>query len=475
MALVAGIMVPHPPLIVPAVGRGSEHQVQATIDAYHKAADLVTAAEPETIIITSPHACLYRDAFFLAGGASAKGSFDQFRASQESFQVEYDQELAAAIMEAAREQDLLVTDQTARTGDDLLDHGTMVPLYFLRESYRRRGYDGASDSIPVPILRVGLSGLSLEEHRALGTLIAQCIERLGRRVAFVASGDLSHKLQEGGPYGFDPAGPLYDERIMDVMGRAAWPELLDFTEKFCREAAECGHRSFTIMAGCFEGTPVRAEVLSHEDVTGVGYGICLFTPVDGEEGEECSPNEEDDRDALGEGSEGRGEDAYVRLARASLTSYITTGQVIDIPVDAPASMLEQQAGAFVSLHKNGQLRGCIGTIEPVMRNVAYEIIQNAISASTRDPRFPPVTADEIDDLEITVDVLGPTEPAESFADLDPKRYGVVVSHRGRRSLLLPNLDGVDTIAEQVSIALRKAGISPDANYKMERFEVVRHY
>ena len=133
-----------------------------------------------------------------------------------------------------------------------------------------------------------------------------------------------------------------------------------------------------------------------------------------------------------------------------------------------------RAGAFVSIHKFGKLRGCIGTIEPVTDCVADEIIRNAVSASTQDPRFDPITKEELEWLEINVDVLGKAEKISSVTQLDVRRYGVIVSAGYRRGLLLPDLDGVDTPAQQVSIALQKAGIREEEPYQMERFEVIRH-
>ena len=137
-------------------------------------------------------------------------------------------------------------------------------------------------------------------------------------------------------------------------------------------------------------------------------------------------------------------------------------------------MLKTRAGAFVSIHKHGKLRGCIGTIAPTAENVAKEIIRNAISASTQDPRFDPVTEEELKWLEINVDVLGEPERISSLAELDVRRYGVIVSCGHKRGLLLPDLDGVDTPEQQVSIAMKKGGIRENEPYVLERFEVVRH-
>ena len=145
-----------------------------------------------------------------------------------------------------------------------------------------------------------------------------------------------------------------------------------------------------------------------------------------------------------------------------------------MPEGLPEELTDTQAGAFVSIHKNGRLRGCIGTIEATRDSLAEEIINNAISASTQDPRFPAITEDELKMLEINVDVLGEAEYIYSMDQLDPKRYGVIVTKGYRRGLLLPDLDGVDTAEQQVDIAKKKAGIRPDEDVKLQRFEVIRH-
>ncbi|MBP5262719.1 MAG: AmmeMemoRadiSam system protein A [Clostridiales bacterium] len=449
MSILASFMVPHPPLIIPDVGRGGEKKVIKTIRSYEKVADEISSLQPETIIITSPHALMYSDYFHISPGRNAKGSFARFGAPEVSFDEEYDTELVDRICSMAEEDGLPCGTEGGINKE--LDHGTMVPLWFIRNKYK-----GGR------IVRIGLSGLPLSDHFRLGQVIRKAVDSLGRRAVFIASGDLSHKLQEYGPYGFVPEGPQYDERIMDVMSRAAFDELLEFDEDFLDTAAECGHRSFVIMAGSWNGQKVNAASYSHEDVTGVGYGICSFHPADNS-----------------------GNDIYVRLARLSLESYIHDHKKIRIPEDLagilkegeqiPDELLSTRAGAFVSLHKDGELRGCIGTIGPTSPSLAQEIANNAISASTRDPRFYPVETDELSSLEINVDVLGHPEDISSADQLDVKRYGVIVSAPdGRRGLLLPDLEGVDTVEYQVAIAMQKGGIRPDEPYHLQRFEVVRH-
>jgi len=165
----------------------------------------------------------------------------------------------------------------------------------------------------------------------------------------------------------------------------------------------------------------------------------------------------------------------VQLVKETIENYVRHGKTITAPEELTPEM-ERRAGTFVSIHKHGMLRGCIGTIEPTQTNVAQEVIQNAISAATQDPRFPPIVSEELADLDIKVDVLGEPEPVESLEELDPRRYGVIVksTRDWRKGLLLPDLEGVDTVEYQVDVARLKAGIGPDEPIELYRFEVVRY-
>ena len=164
--------------------------------------------------------------------------------------------------------------------------------------------------------------------------------------------------------------------------------------------------------------------------------------------------------------------SLVRLAKKTVEAYIKEGRVFKPQKLTP--QMKERAGTFVSIHKLGELRGCIGTIEPRKSNVAEEIILNAISSATRDPRFLPITPDELEDLEYSVDVLTTPEPVESKDQLDPKRYGAIVEAGWRKGLLLPDLEGVNTVEEQIDICRLKAGIGPDEPVRLYRFEVKRY-
>ena len=498
MSIIGAFAVPHPPIMLPEVGKGEEKKIEATTIAYEKVADKIRNLSPDTIIISSPHSIMYGDYFHISPGKRAVGDMGRFGAPQVKISVDYDTELVNEICRLAENPRLLMSGEKDFAGpmegdgntefsepdfegmeafpagtlgerDSKLDHGTLIPLYYITQKYR-----------DFKLVRIGLSGLPLSMHYEMGQIIQRAADNLGEKVVYVASGDLSHKMKEEGPYGFAKEGPEYDERVMEVLGSAEFDKLLDFKEDFCEKAAECGHRSFVMMAGALDDLLVKAQKLSHEATFGVGYGVCSFEIL-GKDKDRHFLQQYRDRKMAELKDKQKNEDPYVKLARFSLESYIMAGKRIsqgDLAgkewEDLPKEMFRDKAGAFVSIHKDGALRGCIGTILPTCKCVADEILQNAISAGTNDPRFNAITEDELPYLEMSVDVLAEPEPINSPEKLDVKRYGVIVTSGRKRGLLLPNLYGVDSIEQQIEIACRKAGIHEDEEYSLERFEVVRH-
>lgn len=465
MPVVAAFVVPHPPLAVPGVGRGRERGIARTVAAYEEVARRVASLRPDTVVISSPHSTLYADYFHVSPGAGASGTFAQFGDAEDGLEVRYDRELVRALERVAHERGIPLGTRGER--DRALDWGVLVPLHFL--SRHSTGYE---------VVRLGLSGLSPLEHYRVGECVQRAARDLGRRVVYVASGDLSHKLSAEGPYGFAPEGSEFDEAVCAALAEGDLLGLLTIDQRLCDRAAECGLRSFQIMAGALDGTPVRSELLSYEGPFGVGYAVAALEPT----GAEGSSEER----RLGAAYEGwrrqemrrvrAGEDPYVRLAREALESWVRLGRRLGPSVERLPELASRRAGAFVSLKKDGRLRGCMGTISPTRGSLAEEIAENAVMAGCHDPRFPPVREHELDEIAYDVDVLGEAEEVEGPEDLDPARYGVIVSAPGgRRGLLLPDLDGVDTVEEQLSIAARKGGIDLlEEGVRLERFEVVRH-
>lgn len=455
-----GIMVCHPPLILPNIGRGEEKKIAEITKAYQEAADEIRKMDPDTIVIVSPHAPSYLDYIQLTAPATSKGSMAQFRDPYDTFVIHNDLELVDEMEKLAKAEGFPMGTLGQQNGD--LDHGTMVPLYFISDLLDKK-----------KVIRMGIGGLSNLDHYHAGQILAKAANNLGRKVAVIASGDLSHCQKADSSYGYKACGPAYDKEIMEIMGDGDFLKLVEMPEKVADEAMVCGHKPFCVMAGSFDGYKPDSKALAHSAEFGVGYGIATYTDLEPDEKRGFYEVAKADLDAKRKERLAK-EDPWIKLARDTINSYIRKGMMMPLPDDLPDEMYSTRAGAFVSLHENGELRGCIGTTAPTQKNVAREIQMNAVSACSRDPRFYPVREDELDKLEISVDVLKEPESC-TLADLDPKKYGVIVSKNDKRGLLLPNLDGIDTVEQQVAIARQKAGLRADEpGCTYERFEVIRH-
>lgn len=459
MSLEAAFILPHPPLAVHEVGRGREEGIASTLAGFDEVAQRIETIAPDDIVIISPHAAYYADWIYMASGGGAHGDLAQFGAPDVEVDLRYDGPLRASIERAAEERGIPAGEIPG--GARPLDHGVMVPLSFVDKRYPADRYQA---------VLMGGSALPREQLLGFGRCIADACAASGKRCVLLVSGDLSHKLEADGPYGFDPAGPQFDDAFVQIVEEGRPAAFADIDARMCEDAAECGLSGFIMMAGALEraselsGQGFSSELISHEGPFGVGYGVAAFERGDAAFDGKASTAPEERFDPL------------VDLAVRTIIQYVTDGSV-PAPSQLPDG-LPECAGCFVSIHtaSTDDLRGCIGTIEPVQESLAEEIIANAVAASTRDPRFPAISPGELDDLEINVDVLYPPEDA-SIEDMDPKRYGIIVEQGYRRGLLLPDLDGVDTVEDQFRIACMKAGIDPGTppeELDLQRFEVERH-
>jgi len=454
---------PHPPLIIPEIGGSRIREVQSTVDGLQSLARELAASEPETIIFLTPHGNVFADALSSLGQPVLRGDLTNFGAKQK-WQLSNDLELLKEIAAQSADDNLpfVILDQDIaqryRLNPDL-DHGILVPLYYLQAA-------GLTD---VRIIAISIAFLPNIQLYQFGHILQKAAEKTGRRIAILASGDMSHRLKDDGPYQYHPDGPVFDQTIRDLLGAGDVEGIINLPDTLCSNAGECGYRSIIIMLGALDGIDFQPQVFSYEGPFGVGYLTAGFKPGSARASLllQLQDGQRRKQDKLR-----RQESPPVKWARMIIESYITNQPQPKLPEEMEY-LCHEMAGTFVSLKKHGQLRGCIGTINPAYGNLAEEIAGNAISAATRDPRFLPVEEHELDDLVYSVDILGKPEPA-TRDQLDPKRYGVIVTKGSRRGLLLPDLEGVDTVEEQLRIACQKAGIRPDEDYSIERFEVIRY-
>jgi len=457
-AIVFSGIAPHPPIMVPEVGGQSIVDVRKSIDAMAELTRRIIRSGAETVVLISPHAPLDARAFVAYHSPTLYGDFANFRAPETRIEFPLDEELLAAITKAAAAADYEVMN----IDDYALDHGSAVPLYFLD----RNGWNGR-------VVALGYSFLSNEDHLKFGACIRQAVDTVGKLVAFIASGDLSHRLKPQAPAGYNPSAYRFDEQVVSAIHENSPNQIVHIDQDLRRMAGECGYRSLLVALGATERLAAACEVLNYEAPFGVGYLVAQLTnaqltntkPAKQSTDQFSTDPAPEDFNAT---------DDLAALARRAVETFVLAGKQIKAPRE-PSALLSAHAACFVSIKTHdGDLRGCIGTIEPVKRTLAEELIANAISASTRDPRFDPIAAGELKDLRYSVDILGAPEAA-NFEDLDPKIYGVIVEDESRRlrGLLLPDIPGVNTARQQVDIAARKAGIPPGETLKLSRFRVDR--
>lgn len=437
--LVFSGITPHPPIMVPEVGRESLADVADSIDAMSELTKRVIESGAESVILISPHAPLEADSFVAYEGPQVEGDFSHFNAPGIHFSTQIDEELLGAITATAASEQYEIT----RLDQQDLDHGTAVPLYFLL----RNGWRGK-------VVTLGYSFLSNDDHLRFGSCVRKAVDEVGRRVAFIASGDLSHRLKPQAPAGYNPNAHFFDEQVVDALRSNDPQRIVDIDFNLRRLAGECGYRSMLVAIGASSELPLSCEVLSYEAPFGVGYLVAQLTnqtaPLDPEQV------------------------SLPALAREAVETFVRSGKIL-APPKSVEGLLASRAPCFVSLKTlNGELRGCIGTIEPGRNTLAEEIIANAISAAASDPRFEPVSLEELSNLRYSVDVLFPPEETV-MAELNPSIFGVIVEDESssRRGLLLPDIPGIENAEQQVGVAARKAGIERGEAMRLWRFKVER--
>ena len=458
-------VAPHPPILLPEVGGADSKKVDRTFAAMQKFASQITESGAETVILISPHGAVFSDGVAINGNVTLSGDLKQFRADL-TFAYSNDLVVVNEIIQQAGKRGIAALGIDDSLAGEYgittrLDHGVLVPMYFLDKA-----------GIKLPVVSISMSMLPFEELYAFGAAIKDACTRLGRKAALIASGDMSHRLTPDAPAGYSEKGAVFDRAVADLLAKKDFRGILSIDMGLAEAAGECGLRSIIMMLGAVDGVKVDAEVLSYEGPFGVGYMVAMLKPLEGESESLLKTIFNERAEKIG--VQRAVESELVGLARRALERYVREGKKI-YPDTGSGPLLKEKAGVFVSLKKHGQLRGCIGTIVPTTDNIGFEIVNNAISAGTGDPRFEPVEPGELDELVYSVDVLKPAEPIDNMSQLDVRRYGVIVRSGRRSGLLLPNLEGIDTVEQQVAIARQKAGIGPDEPVQLQRFEVVRYY
>lgn len=441
--VVGAAFLPHPPILIPEIGRGEEKRASVTQKGFERVVEEIKNAKPQVIILLTPHGSSDTSLVNINEAEKLRGSFSAFGFPEINLQFDNHHLLAEALLAFGRSNNLSLSRKSLK-----LDHGALVPLYFLRH-----------EGIQLPLVHVSVGYSDSKAAYRLGRELSRFLDGQEQKIMVIASGDLSHCLDSDGPYGFHPEGPRFDHQVKAAFENNSLKELLLINKETINDAGQCGLLSFIIAAGMLHQKPASINLHSYEGPFGVGY-LCAYG-------------------SLYVTKEQHG---AVLLATEAIRRYVEAHEKLDFKDflrDYPEeSFLREassvKAGVFVSIHKEGNLRGCIGTVESVHTHVGIEIINNAIEAACRDPRFDPIDSSELEDLEINVDVLGAMEKVNSPKELDVQKYGVMVESGYRRGLLLPKLDGINSVNQQLSIACQKAGIGTNEMYQIYRFSVNRY-
>jgi AmmeMemoRadiSam system protein A len=444
--VVCAVLMPHAPILVPGVGGDRGGAAAASRRAMRAAAKSVMSHRPETLMLISPHSPRRPQAFGLWADDLLQGSFAELDAPQVEMSLPLDRPLAEAIVVEMHARGL----ETWMIRHCPLDHGAMVPLWFLAEA----GWTG-------PTVILGLNHSRDGGLTALGEAVATAAQSLPRRLAIIASGDMSHRLTANAPCGFHPLAHQFDETFIHLVRAGDYRKLEKIAPELRELAAEDAVDSTLIAASAANWQTTGHQVLNYEGRFGVGYGVAvLFAEKTHSSGAEPA-------DPAAGKSDGT---MLPGLARRSVETALR-GSFEQSPSLA-GKYLSAARGVFVTIRtREGKLRGCVGTLEPVCPNVVAETWRSARLAALQDKRFAPVTVEEMAGLRFEVSVLHSREEVTLENELDPRRYGVVVSTSDRRSsLLLPGIKEIRTPEQQLRLARKKGWISPDESIMIQRFQ-----
>jgi len=445
--VVCAVLMPHAPILVPEVGGKREDAAAASREAMRTAAKYVLDHRPQTVVVISPHSPRQEVAFGLWMDDLLQGSFSQFNAPQVNLSLPLDRSFAEAIAAEAQTRNL----ETWAIHQRALDHGALVPLWFLAEA----GWSGAT--VILSLNHPDNDGLT-----ALGEAIAAAAKTLPRRVAFIASGDMSHRLTANAPCGFHPRAHQFDETFIQLVRAGEFRQLARIASELRELAAEDAVDTTLVAGAAVNWHTSGHRVLNYEGPFGVGYGVAILFAENlaSTEIEKARANQKEHAGAI-----------LPDLARRSVSEALH-GSTARPPAPT-GDYLPPPRGVFVTIrHRDGSLRGCVGTVTPVRDNLLEETWRNARAAAFRDNRFAPVTAGEMPYLRFEVSVLHPPEAVVSEAELDPRHFGVIVTAGdGRHGLLLPGIAEIRTAEQQVLCARKKGWIGPDEPVALQRFEV----
>lgn len=481
MAVVSMYVMPHAPVFIDEIGGNQTDDVRNTIIALNDIGKKIANQDPDVLVIISPHGPMFSDAIAVYDLDTYDGDFGLFGFAdlKESYikdQAFIDKLITLSKQEGFRYYPLKGNEFEKFQFKASLDHGVTVPLHFISKYLKSP-----------QIVAMSFGTMAYTELIESGLLINEVAKILDKRTVIIASGDQSHALKNSGPYRKHISGQRFDEKMVNGIKEEAYFKVFVNQDEI-EEAKECGLRSYALGIGALLNSQIKSQVLSYEGPFGVGY-LCAEFKVFAEDQTVLINQYESFKRYLDKEREQQRKNAhfYVKLAQAAIESYVHLPKKPLVKLsEEEVSIngikfklidkkdLSKKSGVFVSIKDMNGLRGCIGTYIPTKDNILEEIVTNAIAAAASDPRFSPITVDELEDIIVTVDILSKMETVDNVDDLDVERFGIVVTDGVKSGLLLPQIEGIDTVDEQLKVAANKAGLTVDKIKHIERFTVDRY-
>ncbi|MBS7528178.1 AmmeMemoRadiSam system protein B [Fusibacter paucivorans] len=475
--------MPHAPVFLPNIGISEAPQVKMTFEAMHEVGKRVAEMAPETIVVISPHGPRFTDAIAIYDQNDYRGDLKAFGDFDHTFSFEKDIKYIDALMQCNRTANkrfyTLKENQFKQFElDTALDHGVLVPLYFITRHYHNFKLVCLSDA-----------DFSPAELIESGALLRKAAEQVNRKVLFIASGDLSHTLNDQGPYQYKPAGKVVDNAVCEAFEKSDIERLAILAPETIAEAAICGLGPLWLLLGVYECQAYQTNRLSYQGPFGVGYAVAEFEKIDGVGARRAvlfKAKMKTRTDAVRKRMspiatyalrvlKARLQDSLPPRIEIRANAYIINHEKFKIDEAVSKQLLTKTADVFVSIKSDGALRGCIGSVgsdtkAPLYEKIAYYVAQ----AASHDSRFEPIGMSEYELLTISVDVLSPLEAITSTALLDSRKYGIFVTDGLNSGVLLPAIEGVDSVVEQMRIAAHKGGFLVEDIKETYRFTVDRY-
>lgn len=449
--------LPHPPAAVDVIHGSQEEQLKKTIEAIRHTAKEIAIKKPKTIIIITPHGPCFGDHYYIPSQKRISGDFSAYGNKKFTLGFNTDLNLANIIHKKAMEKGLsagFVDDRIMKSNciSYDLDHGILVPMYFICQYYQ-----------DFKLLPISLSGQNGKFHYKMGIALRDAInEYSAENVIIIASGDLSHKATE-------EQGAAFDKKIKKLLLSEDIPNILNFDPEQKEQAEQCGLDSCRMLLGTLDGFDFYTEILAYEHPLGTGYLSAELHCGKPKESAFVHYLAKEETRLL---QQWETESPAVQLSRKAITAYLQDNTEIPPNAETPTSLKDKSCGLYVTLKNDGRIRGNAGTITATHPTLEEEIIYHSIRAV--DNIIEPITKDELKDISIEVCLLSEPEEIQNLNQLDPQTYGLIVESKKGRAVLLPGLPYINTPEEQINAAKKQIGIHPWRKVKYKRFSVTRY-